>query len=701
VRKSAAVLAAAVLAAAAAFGQEKPAEEKRCENRLKIADTVDLTRDLARLDNAEKQKNWEKVVALYDELLERTYGKLVESSDGLFTSAGEFLRERMAKLGPRAREVYRIVHDRAAERAFEAASQPLDEKLLEKVVRDYSLSSYADDALSLLAAVDAERGDFEGAIDRLDRLIAWCPDTDLDRDLLLIRAAWYSYYAGQTALAKGYLGKVHPDDGTRIEQAVRYRVTQLTGLLEKDKRKRGRYPFSREEKKGKKKGNVPFFAGVSGEVAPVKKILWQGSLFGTQNARKCLRESAIQSGRRRRPLSPGSNDFRYQSVEYGARVYAGTEVGLNVFDLRTGRLLMELLPPGGGDYFPELDSLLAPTVTKDSVYANFVFGVSKGGDYRAILIKAAMPRYTLCAYEGRSGKLKWAAHKSEKLKKKFSGKWFSLPSSPVLIDGTLIAEVKTSHLLVRSYLAAFDSETGEVKWIKYLCSNGTDRSMFHSEARGPLSTSLARSRGPRPTVYCCTNSGAVFALDATSGEVRWAASYDQIQLRAARGVRAQMRNLVWSNCPPVLTDGVLVVAPLDSEYVHAFDAKTGEMLWRLHHSWQGSQFKYVLGALDGRVILAGARLAAIECRSGKVKWLSKRYSSSAASGRGLVTPTQVVVPLERGIYRFQASTGKLTGIDNWEKLGIRMEPGNLLEADGRLIVTGTTKVTVYGKQAEK
>ncbi len=697
--KAAVILGAVVIALMLnpALGQEPP--QKESANCLRVPNQIDLRAGLARLDSAQSEQRWDEVVRLYETLLGRTAGKLVRNSDGILISAGRFLRERMVKLCPRAREVYRIRHDAGALRAYEAAARAVDAKQLETLVWKYPLSSCTDDALSLLGAISAESGDFESATGHLDRLLSWCPDTDLNRDLVLMRAAWYCYYSGRHARARRYLGDLRAGDGAKVAQAARYRLSRLVELLKRAK-------HAREEVRGRTcldgvPGGGFDRAGVCAGVARFKAVSWRGSLLGARSMKRGSKPGRFQRSERRRVVTPGNDDYRYQSVVYDGRVYTGTEVGVNVFDLRTGRLLMELSSPGGAEFFPCTDSCLAPTVTESSVYANLIYKVSKSEDYNGILIKAAVARYTLCAFDRSTGKLKWMLHKGAKFSKHFAGKWFSIPSAPVLFDGMLIAEIKTRGSLAGSHVAAFDAATGEMKWVRPLCANGTELTMFGYDARGPLSTMLACAGGHRPTVYCCTNLGAIFALDARSGEVRWAASYDQIPLQAARHYYAQMRTIVWANCPPVVSDGVLVVAPLDSEYVYAFDTATGKTLWRYSYSWQRAQFRYLLGVVDEKAILGGARMAAIGLHTGKARWLSKPFSILRNGGRGLVTRSQVLVPRPDGVHRFSLDSGKLICTDAWRLGGSSGEPGNLLETGGRLVVTGRSKLTAYGKGREK
>jgi outer membrane protein assembly factor BamB len=338
-------------------------------------------------------------------------------------------------------------------------------------------------------------------------------------------------------------------------------------------------------------------------------------------------------------------------------------------------------------------------VTDDTVYANLVYSVTDSEDWNGILVSAAVPRFALCAFNRRSGKLRWIAHRGKKFKKFFAGKWHSIIAAPVVLGGRVYAEVKVRQMLVKSFLAAFDAKSGEMEWVTPLCSNGTELTMFHYDARGPLSSMLAAQQGPRPTVYCCTNLGTVFALDPQNGKVRWSSLYSQIPLRAAESYYARMRKILWANCPPVLSGGVLVVAPLDSMGVYAFEAETGKMLWKHNNNPASPRFTQLVGLVDGNVILAGTNLMALGLRSGKVKWASTRFGGLGKGGQGLVSSKEIVLPRPEGLYRFSAESGKVLFQETWPSRSMDDEPGNLLQAGDRLIVTGTSKVTVYEKKA--
>jgi len=689
-----------------AFGQDAENEEKGTDdekniNCLRIANLLDISPEIGKLDKLEKEGRWGDVVNLYEELIKGTRGKLVMGDGSVYRQAGEYLRERMAGLGPRAREIYRIKHDRAAGRAYEAACKALNETELQAVIKDYPLSTFTDDALNLLAEISAERGDFESAINYLEILLTWHSDSDIDMEEMLIRAAWYGYYSGMFDKTRKYLDKLDSDDGKKVENATRFGLPRLIELTQQGNSSNERNGRETKYVEGVPGGGFDR-AGVPKEIDLGDAIFWQGSLTNIGD-RKGHNKRAVpfRYNKRLRAVSPGANDYRYQSTAFKDRIYSQTEVGVNIYNRRTGRLVMDLKAPQGSELFPGLNTYLAPTVTEENIYTNFVYEVSDSEDYNGILVKAAMPRYTLCAFERKSGKLKWAVHEDREFNSRFAGKWYSIPCSPVISGNLLIVEVKTRGQLAGSHMAAFDKDTGEMKWVTPLCSNGTELTMFGYDARDPLSTMPACSRSANPTVFCCTNLGAVFALDARTGAVKWARQYDEIPLRAARNYYAQMRNISWVNSPPVCSDGVLVLAPLDSQYAYGLDVETGKIKWRFEQDWQNARFRYVAGAANGMAVIAGAKTAAIELKTGKVRWVSRHLGMTDGGPRGLVTETQVMIPHGNVIYVFSLSSGKLIKADEVSRTRQKREDGNLLAVGEKILVTGRAKVTFYRKNREK
>ena len=92
-----------------------------------------------------------------------------------------------------------------------------------------------------------------------------------------------------------------------------------------------------------------------------------------------------------------------------------------------------------------------------------------------------------------------------------------------------------------TYVACLDAETGDPRWVRHLgeAASDVDNNMMGMGmgmgmvgSSGDLGHRLLTLDGP--TVYYQTNLGAVAALDAETGGIRWVATYPR-QERGGRG----------------------------------------------------------------------------------------------------------------------------------------------------------------------
>src|SRR2546423_15378706 len=130
--------------------------------------------------------------------------------------------------------------------------------------------------------------------------------------------------------------------------------------------------------------------------------------------------------------------------------------------------------------------------------------------------------------------------------------------------------------------------------------------MCGEQGRAPLCAPVAVADG---IVYDATQMGCVAALDADTGRLRWVKEYDQILVNSAKGYYPDPRNIIWENNAPICDQGVLVVAPMDSEYYYGLDAASGQQLWRSSNKHKDSfepnpALRYLVGAADRHVVAA-------------------------------------------------------------------------------------------------
>jgi outer membrane protein assembly factor BamB len=224
-----------------------------------------------------------------------------------------------------------------------------------------------------------------------------------------------------------------------------------------------------------------------------------------------------------------------------------------------------------------------------------------------------------------------------------------VPATPAVADGIVY---------IGSYdgkFYAFDAQNGAVKW-KFK-TEGERR----FEAKGlhglqpknqtiadPFDVFLSSPVVAQGTVYFGSGDGNVYALDASSGELRW-------KFKTGDVVHAS----------PAYSNGVLFVGSWDS-YFYAIDAKTGTEKWRFHggedaliHNQVGFQSSPAI--VDGTVYTGcrDAQLYALEASSGKEKWRFDNALSWVVTSPAVVNDHVFFATSDSGLFHIvEAATGK-------------------------------------------
>lgn len=163
--------------------------------------------------------------------------------------------------------------------------------------------------------------------------------------------------------------------------------------------------------------------------------------------------------------------------------------------------------------------------------------------------------------------------------------------------------------------------------------------------------------------------GALLAVDRFTGRVRWQSRYETApavtadqwskhRQRRAQGQQPPLpvksQQLVRYTAAPVVEDGVIVAAPLDTPNVMGFDRASGRLLWTLVHE----QAPIVIGARDGIAVLSGVTIAALDVRTGGQRWEYAPPAAAAVVGPSVIEGDSVHVPVGAGIVTLSVTTGK-------------------------------------------
>jgi eukaryotic-like serine/threonine-protein kinase len=183
-------------------------------------------------------------------------------------------------------------------------------------------------------------------------------------------------------------------------------------------------------------------------------------------------------------------------------------------------------------------------------------------------------------------------------------------SSPAVVDGVVYVESYDGNLY------ALDAMTGKLRW-KF--ATGGERRFAATNIHGFLP---AGERMPDPfdvflsspavwhhTVYFGSGDGNVYALEASSGHLKWLYHTHDVV-----------------HASPAIADGTVFIGSWDS-YFYALDAETGTVRWRYKagddpkiHNQVG--FQSSAAVVDGTVYVGcrDAQLYAFDERTGQKKW---------------------------------------------------------------------------------
>ena len=212
--------------------------------------------------------------------------------------------------------------------------------------------------------------------------------------------------------------------------------------------------------------------------------------------------------------------------------------------------------------------------------------------------------------------------------------------------------------MTATYVACLDAETGALRWIRYLGAASSDAdNMMGGDGHG---LRLRRRRlGHRlltldgPTLYYQTNLGAVAALDAETGAIRWVATYPRAGPRPT-GQPGRERDLN----PAVVHDGLVIVAPDDAAAIFAFDAASGRLVWKTDPIPEEVKLAHLLGVAKGRLIATGDRVLLFDVKTGKLvhTWPDSGRAYEGF-GRGLLAGDKIYWPTRTEIHVLDQATG--------------------------------------------
>jgi outer membrane protein assembly factor BamB len=707
----------------------------------------------ARLEQARAlaaETNWNEAVDIFRELAAVDTSRVVDLGDGRYVSLRTYCHMQLARLPKDALSAYRRRADAIAELSYHEGLAERDERLLRRIVDEFYCSSWGDDALLALGELALERGDYAAARrywEQISPLLCdtnglpmWLashgsdqntnspqiepsvnertdpphrlayPDTTLNLADARARLILVSIRAGDLKRAAFELeafSRLHANAAGRIGGQEGPYVAALQRLVSAAKD----WPAEPHDSSWRT------FAGSPSRSPAMRKL---GPIIGPAWAEPVSFTPTLHAPHSTR-ITLGGHRLAGDIDRDGARpMVRDSDLPLTCFPISVDGLV--LYSDENHIYAADL-ATGKPAVTRDGVlYRGTSTARRSGLDGRGFRgrwdlmpgVSDAAPRHTLTETAGivygrvgrpsatriesdvsaranqlgglelgRDGQLAFRARPDDDT--------WEFDGAPVGEGHRVFVAMRQSDVTRRVYVACFDAASeSRPLW-------RTPIGAADAPAAGDgeqFTHNLLTLVGDR--IYFNTNLGLVATLDASNGDICWIRRYPrQTSQPDVRGHSMPTQISRQRDPSPCLYhDGLVIAAPVDSPSIFALDAATGQMVWSTDMLTDAA---HLLGVVRRNLIVSGNHLSAVDVSTGKLKfvWPKSDQTGLRGMGRGIVAGDEVFWPTRSEIHVIHGVTG--AQCRNPIRLGTISDRGaNLAAANGRLIVAGPDKLTVFG-----
>jgi hypothetical protein len=678
--------------------------------QFELSDAVQVDRvdgaalaHLAQVKACLQDHQWDEAVETLRQVMENAEGKLFSVTPWRYVNLRDACQMQLAALPPEALKLYRRRVDPVAQKWYEEGLAHRSARLLSKVLQQAFASSWGDKALMALGEIRLEEGEFSAARWCWERILpvalppaavsAWpgFPDSSISPAAVRARLVLVSILEGSSSRAREELSqfiRLHGDARGRLGgREVRY-ATALAELLKQSTL----WPTAKPGPDWTTFAGSPTRNAIAPELVDVADVQWRARIRPPtfpMAAPGEPRASAVAD-------DPAASLAFHPTISEG-RVYVADQYEVLGFRADSGR-------PAWGDG--------GPTIYREPVDAP----LAMPGQAETL----GTPRYTLTIEDGRlyarmgppitgppqqqgasagggslvcldlraEGKLLWRVAADE---------GWVFDGTPLVAGDRLFAAMRRIDIRPQVFVACFDATTGGLRWQRFVCAAETP-------ARGTLAecthTLLTLADG---TIYVNTNLGAVASLGVDDGRINWLSIYPRV-----RGGNFLRMDAHWQrDLNPCLFDhGRLYVAPADSPRVYALDAATGQILWpgKIDGREAAAAIQdplddvvHLLGVSGDCLIASGHKLYWIDIagpHAGNIAHVWPQGGDKLGFGRGILAGSAVLWPTREKIYVFNQQTARLQKEIELAPLGVR--GGNLLVADGRLLIATPSELIVLG-----
>ena len=694
------------------------ANAQSLSSTFREAVSIDVeTQVVKRLESAREhiiEGQWETAVSILQELIDSSSDTLIPVEPSRYSNTADYCHLLISKFPDVGLTAYRERVDAQAKEWLAAGQQSLDETSLRRIVDSAFNSSVGDDALSLLGELAFEQGRFALArhywsllvpsvVPKLEPANAAViedrsatspsqsylahPDPSVTREDVLSRLVLCSIFEGDNARAESELAVCRaefPD----AQGTLAGRTGRLVEILAEVLHESSRWA---DEKRFTSAKTVPggslSRSGQPGPVPRTEQMIW----------RQSIPRNRFQGPPSRTALDTDDSPPFFPVVDHGTVFVCGAD-SVSAFELSTGRPKWAINENDDGTIYsnilerpvtPHLPSAgmawYSLCLSEGRLYARMGPPVmrrsrNEGNSFSEIIGLDVAQREGELVFHATSDVLDTEAESPEATSWSFEG-------TPLVSDGRVYVSARKGFPEDETVVSCFDASSSRLLWKRKVCASlkiASDR--FNLVGQNLLTLGDGR-------LFLATGTGAVAALEATNGRILWVITYQSTGIDTPHELSDPRRHGL---VPCVYHRGIVYAAPDDSNLVYALDAATGQPIWRQQYP---DQILHIVGIVDGRLILSGQSVWAVDARTGAAAW-PQRIGFADPAGRGYGRPALshdfLYWPTRDEVLRIDHRQGNVVGRIRLRE-DFRQSGGNLVIADGKLLIAQPDGLVALGE----
>lgn len=640
--------------------------------RVHLNDSFEAREELDQIALLAERQQWLEVVRRYQALIDTHGDMLIAREDGLFVSVATEVASRLIAMPTAAVRAYRSEFESVARAAPGAADDVRDIGVMLRCVDNYFCTQTAGRVAERAAELLCEDGRFDRAAELMRRLLGQHPDFISQPPEKVARLGVMLAWAGRLDEAESTLDNLRERAPATMVRWGGQTLAATEVLSEQIERVRRRAPAS-------------------------NGFAWP--MLGGDLTRTRVIDSTADAGAAlwRFPLEPPIVDEESQSRESDEPamrpllvdevVYFQDATRAWAVDSTTGRLrwrfdsVAEERPVNEGYGDRSAPALHVPAVHRGATYV--VLGEPATSYFGSAVQQS---RVALVRLDER-GEPVW----------RLGAEAFGHAFARVHLDPAPIADGDHVFVIVRRQktsgfedclLARVDALTGAIDWQTHVSSAAIGGYGY----RVPT-LSIASKRGDM--VFVGTNLGAVAAVDAWTGRIRWLRAYTRVDPGQGTGLlsRNALPEHPFDYHPLFCTDDVIVALPTDSASLLVIDPNDGSMIGDVPRSTLGDPVT-LLGMFDDRLFALGRELTCWDLREGRTLWTRPR-PDEPIRGRPALTRSAVYWPCTGGIVRWDLQSPEPRRTE-WDDPALA---GNLLATPDQLIALSVTTLSLLERKS--